>query len=201
MQRAPAQRTSAPGARGGPVQPRHPALVPVQRYYTEDCEDFDANQRRRGVAIAIELATRAVDVLSTYITAKSAGTPDPVTAKLLKDCFSSDSLWAAIRARSGFRKIKSYLEGDDFTIECEDDCDDSNAYVYAVWTDVHMCMNVIKNYSERRFGEILLHEVSHVADGTDDEEYFYPPRGAKTTLSLSDALDNADCYEAFAAQV
>lgn len=173
----------------------------VQRYYTEDCEDFDATQRRNGVGIATDLAARSISALNTYITAKPSGTADPRTARLLRECFTSDTVWTATNVRAGFRRIKNYLDADDFTIECEDDCTSANAYVYGIWTDVHMCMNVVKNYSARRFGEILLHEVSHDADNTDDEEYFYPPAGSRTTLSLSDALDNADSFEAFAAQI
>ncbi len=59
---------------------------------------------------------------------------------------------------------------------------------------------LLKHDSTRRYGEILLHEVSHDAAGTDDEEYYYPSR-TTTTLSVSDALDNADSYESFAAQI
>jgi hypothetical protein len=103
-------------------------------------------------------------------------------------------------ALSRFARIKVYLDKDEFTIECENDCTDAKAYVYAVWTDIHMCMNKLRNESTRRFGEILLHEVSHDAAGTDDEEYYYPSR-TTTTLSKGDALDNADSYESFAAQV
>ncbi|MGK5169323.1 M35 family metallo-endopeptidase [Geodermatophilus sp. CPCC 205761] len=188
---------------GEPEQRTAPSVVPgvVQRYYTEDCEGYSVDQRRNGVSEATSMARRAVDALTAYTAAHPGGTQDPRTAQLLRDCFASDSLWTAMRARAGFARIKAYLDADDFTIECEDDCDTANAYVYGVWTDIHMCMNVIKNESARRFGEILLHEVSHDAHGTDDEQYFYPPAGSRTTLSVGDALDNADSYEAFAAQI
>lgn len=195
LQRAAGNRATAALA----ARARRPS-PPVQRYYIEDCDDYDANQRRTGVGIAITLAKASVAALATYIAAEPTAR-DAHVAALLKQCFTSDSVGTAFTAHRRFKQVLSYLEANDFTIECEDDCDDANAYVYAIWTDVHMCMNVIKNYTARRFGEILLHEVSHVASGTDDEEYFYPPAGAATSLDRSDALDNADSYEAFAAQL
>jgi hypothetical protein len=195
----PCEREREQGASPSVVPPLPGAVV--QRYYTEDCEGYSVDQRRNGVSEAISMARKAFDTLDVYVAAHPGGTPDPRTAQLLRDCFASDSLWTAIRARAGFSRIRDYLVADDFTIECEDDCDTANAYVYGLWTDIHMCMNVIKNDSARRFGEILLHEVSHDAVDTDDEQYFYPPAGSRTTLSVGDALDNADSYEAFAAQI
>lgn len=46
----------------------------------------------------------------------------------------------------------------------------------------------------------MVHEMSHYAAGTDDEEYFYPG-SRQTTLSASDAIDNGDSYEGFAARL
>ncbi len=171
----------------------------MQRYYTQDCERYDVAQRRAGVVIARAEAGRAVTALQRYLNARP-GTQDAATARLLRENFASNSSSTALKALIRFTKIKRYLDADDFTIECETDCDDAKAYVYAVWTDIHMCMDVMKNESTRRYGEILLHEVSHDAAGTDDEQYYYPA-GTTTTLSVGDALDNADSYESFAAQI
>ena len=186
-------------AAGGDCENAADAPVPVQRYYTEDCERYDVTQRRDGVAIATAEAGRAVVALQRYLNAR-AGSQDVATTKLLKENFASSSSSTALKALIRFTKIKRYLDANDFTIECETDCDDAKAYVYAVWTDIHMCMDVMKHESTRRYGEILLHEVSHDAAGTDDEEYYYPAR-TTTTLSVGDALDNADSYESFAAQI
>jgi hypothetical protein len=179
--------------------PRPSAPPAVQRYKTEDCGPYDVAQRRGGVRIAIDEASRAVAALQRYLNVKPAA-QDPATTRLLRENFASSSSSTALKALIRFTKIKHYLLADDFTIECESECDDAKAYVYAVWSDLHMCMDVLQHDSTRRYGEILLHEVSHDAAGTDDEEYYYPSR-TTTTLSVSDALDNADSYESFAAQI
>jgi hypothetical protein len=176
-----------------------PPEITVQRYYTEDCEPYNVTQRRDGVAVAVAEAARAVDALQRYVNDKS-GSPNATTARLLRENFTSSSHDTAMSALFRFARIKVYLDKNEYTIECENDCTDAKAYVYGVWTDIHMCMNKLKNESPRRYGEILLHEVSHDAAGTDDEEYYYPSR-TTTTLSRGDALDNADSYESFAAQI
>jgi hypothetical protein len=203
---APVQRSCCGGcASGGSCEQegsddqRARPAVAVQRYYTEDCDPYPVAQRRGGVNIAVAEATRAVDALQQYVNDKS-GTPNATTARLLRENFTSSSQSTAMSALSRFARIKVYLDKDEYTIECENDCKDTKAYVYGVWTDVHMCMNKLTNESPRRYGEILLHEVSHDAGGTDDEEYYYPAR-TTTTLSRGDALDNADSYESFAAQI
>ena len=173
--------------------------VALQRYYTEDCGPYNVNQRRTGVGIAVAESERALGALQLYVNDKS-GSPNPRTARLLRENFTSSSHSTAMSALIRFAKIMVYLKNDKFTIECENDCDSEKAYVYGVWTDIHMCMNNLKNESPRRYGEIVLHEVSHDAAGTDDEEYYYPSR-TTTTLSRGDALDNADSYESFAAQI
>jgi hypothetical protein len=179
--------------------PTAQATPQVQRYLTQDCESYDVNQRRGGVAVATAEAGRAVSALQRYLNARP-GAQDATTARLLRENFASSSSSTALKALTRFVKIKRYLDADDFTIECESGCDDAKAYVYAIWSDLHMCMDELSKESTRRYGEILLHEVSHDAAGTDDEQYYYPSR-TTTTLSVSDALDNADSYEAFAAQI
>lgn len=180
----------------------------LQRYYIEDCDVSLADKRRAAVQIAISLARKAAGALSAYALAanlnprvNTGARPDPHTHDLLLKCFNDAGASTVFRARDGFQKIASYLAADDFTIECEDDCDGANAYVYGIWTDIHLCMNNLSSASARRIGEVLVHEVSHVVDRTDDNEYFYPPAGGRTTLGRSDAIDNADSFEAFAAQI
>ena len=171
----------------------------VQRYETEDCEPYDFRQRRDGYAIAVAEARRAVTALQRYVNTKPPA-QDPNTTRLLRENFASSSSSTALKALIRFTKIKLYLDANDFTIECETSCNNTKAYVYGAFTDIHMCMDVMQHETPRRFGEILLHEVSHDASGTDDEEYYYPAR-TTTTLSTGDALDNADSYESFAAQI
>ena len=73
------------------------------------------------------------------------------------------------------------------------------AYVYHIWTDIHLCMSTLRGMPNKQIAGIIVHEFSHYAAGTDDNQYyFYSGVGsAPSSLSVADAIDNADSYEGF----
>jgi len=99
-----------------------------------------------------------------------------------------------------FQSILNLLTpgNDDYQYECENDCDGENAYVYGFWTDIHLCMNNIRNYDTHIIGRTIIHEMSHYENNTDDEAYCKNRFGCPGSLDFSDALDNADSYACFA---
>lgn len=80
--------------------------------------------------------------------------------------------------------------------ECETECDDNvAAYVYAIWTDLHLCPIWYRLGSSGQ-ANVIIHELAHDAAGRDDEAYIWQP--TYKTLSAEDAIDNADSYSNFA---
>jgi hypothetical protein len=80
--------------------------------------------------------------------------------------------------------------------ECETQCDDNvAAYVYSIWTDLHLCPIWFRLGSKSQANTII-HELAHDAAGRDDEAYVWQPKYG--TLPAEDAIDNADSYSNFA---
>ena len=168
----------------------------IQKYSHEDCDEtldlrphiWPANHS------AISMVDRAIAALT-------ASPISAATNALLDKHFNSHSASTASSVLAVFRDIKTAFDGDDYTYECEYDCDrNTAAYVYGVWSDVHLCMNELRGKPNRDIAGIIVHEFSHYYGGTDDEQYyfFYGHGGAPSSLSTSDAINNADSYGGFA---
>jgi hypothetical protein len=99
-----------------------------------------------------------------------------------------------------FTRIAAKFGTSDYQYECEDDCDGDHAYVYDVWSDIHMCMDALRTKSDLYSAGVAVHEMSHYVTGTDDLEYFYYGTPATTSLHPDDAIGNADGYQAFATE-
>ena len=120
--------------------------------------------------------------------------PAPVSALLMKHFHTTYSRDIATIV-GHYRQINAALNSTiDF--ECETDCDANVlAYVYTVWTDLHLCPLWFRSTPARRANAIV-HELAHDAAGRDDEAYAWEPR--YRTLSVDEAIDNADSYSHFA---
>ena len=72
-------------------------------------------------------------------------------------------------------------KSDDFDIDCEGgsgDCADANAYVDWGGSDVNVCNNFFNSgLSASKQAAILIHELTHAYNDTDDY-FYYPPTGA-----------------------
>ncbi len=174
------------GTRSGPI---------VQRYSHQDCEERDLRAHIWPAdRIARQMVEKAIRVLS-------ASPVNPAVTPLLSKHFMS-STPSISTILAVFRKIKKDFDGDDYQYECEDDCEEENAYVYGIWTDIHLCMNMLGGKANDCIASTIVHEFSHYSANTDDESgrcydcASFP--GCPSSLSASDATDNADSYAAFA---
>ncbi len=174
------------------VQATHPV---IQRYSHQDCEDADLrNHIWPADWIAKQMVEKAIRVLS-------ASPIDPAITPLFSKYFMTSTPSIA-DILSVFQKIKTDFDGDSYQYECEYDCTDANAYVYGFLTDVHLCMNYLRGRANDCIASTIVHEFSHYSAGTDDESGrcydcgYFP--GCPADLSVSDAVDHADAYAAFA---
>lgn len=175
----------------------------LSRYTLDDCQATDRGTMRAADARATFMAGKALAALRIYAENEPAlnptGSQDQKVDSLLADSFgftgANPFLTIVIE---NFRKIDERFTADDYQYECEDDCGGDYAYVYPFWTDIHLCMDKIRGKSVTFIAGVMLHEMSHYEAVTDDLEYFYYGSPATTSLRPTDAVHNADSYEAFA---
>jgi hypothetical protein len=175
---------------------RSPGERRVARFTMDDCEESDHDKIRSADARATAMAKKAARVLRQYRRDYPDGTHDARVSQLLSDSFDFEGTGSFLdTVIDAFERIGDVFVADDYQYECEDDCDDENAYVYGFWTDIHLCMNKLGGKSDTVVAGVMLHEMSHYVVSTDDEEYFYSGTPASTTLRPTDAVGNADGYE------
>lgn len=180
-------------------------MVPqtVSRYYIDDCDDADKDFRSSADGKATAMAKKALSTLEKYKKEDQLDRADKKVSDLLDDHFGFYGVGPHLNAViKGFNEIKNKFVADDYTYECEDDCDSEYAYVYSFWSDIHICMNKLKKKGKDFAAHVFLHEMSHYIAGTDDLKYYYYGKASDTsTLHPNDAISNADSYEGFADQV
>jgi len=167
----------------------------IQRYSHQNCEENDLRAHIWPADwIARNMVNKAIRVLRST-------PPDPAIRPLLSRHFMSAT--PDIPTIHGvYQEIKNDFDDNDYQYECEYDCTNENAYVYGLWTDIHLCMNQLRGRANDCIASTIVHEFSHYSANTDDESgrcydcgnFFGCPVG----LSTSDAVDNADSYAAFA---
>jgi hypothetical protein len=181
------QARAAPGARR------------IARFSMDDCDGGDHEKIRNADLRATAMASKAVHVLRKYRGDAPRGIEDARVSDLLADSFGFEGSGGFLDVVLGaFEKIRDRFVADDYQYECEDDCDTENAYVYAFWTDIHLCMNKLRSKSDTVMAGVMLHEMSHYTVSTGDVEYFYSGTPATTSLHPTDGIANADGYESFA---
>jgi hypothetical protein len=169
----------------------------------DDCETGDRDLLAKWDVLATMMAGKALAGLEQYRTDDANNVGDPFVAELLVDCFGFQGSGPHLRAViQGFTEVHNAFLRDDYQYECETDCDGDHAYVYDVWTDIHMCMDVLRTKDTLYSSGVAVHEMSHYASSTDDVEggYFYYGSRATTPLHPDDSISNADCYQAFATE-
>ena len=167
----------------------------VQKYSHEDCDEN--SDLKPHIWPADHMAKTMVN---NGIAALTASPVTAATNSVLDKHFNSHSSSTVSSVLAVLRSIKAAFDSDDYTYECEDDCDDANAYVYGVWSDIHLCMNRLRGRDNKGIAAIIVHESSHYYGGTDDNVYYFSfgAGTAPASLSASDAVENADSYEGFA---
>ena len=120
--------------------------------------------------------------------------PEPVSRLLMRHFHTT--------ARDDIRTIVGHFNtiysamNASIDFECETECDANvAAYVYSVWSDVHLCP-VWYALSPEGQANVIIHELAHDAANRDDEAYVW--EASYATLSAADAIDNADSYSNFA---
>lgn len=169
----------------------HLAVVP-----SGPSNEFD-DCPRAWIRAANAANTRAVRWLDNVVAGLSR-VPTPMPAALqrsLNDHFHTTDAEDIEEIRENFGEIReAYTESIGF--ECETSCDDNvAAYVYAIWSDVHLCPIWFRSPDWRQT-ETIIHELAHEYAGRDDEAYVW--QREYKTLDSDDAIDNADSYSAFA---
>lgn len=174
----------------------------LDRYAHEDCTEADLRahiwpadgiaSRKVEAAIAAVTASRVTATTETLF-AKYFMTRTPDTAKIAKV----------------FGKVKAAFDANDYTYECEDDCDwGRDAYSGWAW-DVHLCMNNIRGGANDCIARAIIHEFSHKYASTGHGWRLSTAScynacdtaGCPADLSASDALGNAYSYAGFAHEI
>jgi outer membrane protein OmpA-like peptidoglycan-associated protein len=190
---------------GENVDGKRPVPPPVNQP-TEDCS---ASQRQK-IAAAKPIAE---DMVRTARYALKSNPGDPDVKRLLRKYFNDDSARTAAKVNDGMLETLKGLLAGSVTFECESKSDFlydqfcttgnsvTTAYVFAhVGMNVHFCEAAFDpSETDLSLAETIVHEFSHSFDFTDDEEYC--EGGCSPGLSTSDALDNADSYAQFAAEL
>lgn len=156
----------------------------------EACPAAWRPQANAATALGRSWVTNVINGLSALPTP----IPAPVSALLNKHFHTTyDRDIRAILGR--YRRISAALNSViDF--ECETECDANvTAYVYTVWTDIHLCPDWFRSGPKRKANAIV-HELAHDVAGCDDEAYAW--EAGYSRLSVDDAIDNADSYSHFA---
>jgi hypothetical protein len=172
---------------------RKPGITHGQGGATNTFEDCPAAWRPNANAAAALGRSWVANVING-LTHLPTPMPAPVSALLMKHFHTTYDKDIAKIVRH-YREINAALNSTiDF--ECETSCDaDVIAYVYTVWTDLHLCPLWFRKGAAARANAIV-HELAHDAAGRDDEAYAWQAKYKK--LSVDDAIDNADSYSHFA---
>ena len=165
---------------------------------TSDCTD----KQKAEIAAAQPIA---VDMARTALYRISRRDDDPGLRALMRRHFHDDSKSTASKVHDGLlNTLKGLRSG--VTFECEQKgslfydrfCGGTtNAYVrhWVVGLNVHLCEAAFGRI-DLKLAEILVHEVSHLWDHTEDRSYCW--EGSYSSLSTDAALDNADSFACFA---
>jgi hypothetical protein len=156
----------------------------------EDENDAQAAMIAAAVTRARELLDNAIGRL---------GSPsDPRVAAALQANFHSTEARVVTEVTSKLQRIRSAFDGT-IPIEVESE-GTSRAYVYVIWSDIHLCPPWFNDPDPDGRARTIIHECSHKYTGTDDEAYHWDTANY-AGLSVKDALDNADSYAWFCIDV
>jgi hypothetical protein len=167
----------------------------IRRYAHEDCTEDDLKTHIwPSDYIARQMTKKAIRVMT-------ASPVDPSVTPLLSKYFMTATPSAAAILKV-FDKIDVEYTANDYKYECEDDCSGQKlGYVYGIWTDIHLCMNHLRSFTNDCIARTMVHEMSHYYAGTDDNAYCKSDCGfssCPSSLSAADALENADSFACFA---
>lgn len=141
--------------------------------------------------------TRARGILDNALGQIAAPTAAKVATALQNNFHSTDAK-AVAKVSSLLRKIRDAFDGT-IPIEVESE-GTARAYVYVLWSDIHLCPPWFADGDADARARTIIHECSHKYTGTDDKAYHWDA-GAYAGLSTKDALNNADSLAWFCIDV
>jgi hypothetical protein len=148
----------------------------------------DETEAQAGVILAA--VTRARALLDNAI-GKLATPAAPQVAAALTANFHSTEAKVVAEVLSKLQRIRAAFDGT-IPIEVESE-GTARAYVYRIWSDIHLCPPWFADPDADARARTIIHECSHKYTGTDDKAYHWD--SAKYgSLSVKDALNNADSY-------
>lgn len=175
--------------------------IQIRRFTTDDCSQSDHEIIDKADSKAVSILNKTIRILRQFISDSRAGNENPVLEDIFARYFGiAEASYAEIMLTS-YKRILNKLAEDDYQYECEDDCDNENAYVYSFWSDIHLCMNNIRNNGNLIIARTIIHEMSHYVTDTDDLAYCKQDNRCPISLHYLDAISNADSYACFAHDV
>lgn len=143
--------------------------------------------------------TRAREILDNAISQVASPTAPKVAAALQAN-FQSTEAKTATEVASKLQKIRDAFNGT-IPIEVEGEPDGTTrAYVYLIWSDIHLLPPWFADPSADARARTIIHECSHKYTGTDDKAYHWDT-AKYGGLSTKDALNNADSFAWFCMDV
>lgn len=139
--------------------------------------------------------TRARAMLDNAI--GKIGSPSAVSTALNANFHSTEDKTVA-KVQGDLQRIRNAFDGT-IPIEVEDE-GTARAYVYVIWSDIHLCPPWFADGDADNRARTIIHECSHKYCGTDDKAYHWDT-DKYANLSVKDALNNADSYSWFCMDV
>jgi hypothetical protein len=180
---------------------------PVPKPIDPDVVDCTAAQKK-AIAQAQPIAKDMLQVALLRIRDQT----DPEIKSLLRAYFGDDSKTTFEHVHDGLLTTLSGLS--DLTVECESKgswfydhfCKEGNVVTQGYTRNrvaalhIHLCEAVF-THPDIDIAETIIHESSHLYDGTDDKGYCWENGGgACATMGPANAYNNADSYSNFAKQ-
>ena len=198
-----------PPARKDPEPRKHEAKIQMEEPPTKGCSEDQRKQLSIAFPAAKLMAQRALAALSKR---------DSVVDLLLERYFGPDALKHLPEIRAGFSKILNDWKNWDTSFDCEVQSekfcssDDPHSVTLAyvmkkrhifspneAQGSVHVCEKAFGTLDNMQtLSHVLLHELSHRLDNTDDHKYCWADEGWCPSLDTKEAIDNADSYAGFA---
>lgn len=146
------------------------------------------------IAAAITRARQILDNALSKIASPSVAKVDHA----LRANFQSNEAKVTAEVTSKLQKIRGAFNGT-IPIEVESE-GDARAYVYVIWSDIHLCPPWFADTDPDGRARTIIHECSHKYTGTDDKAYHWDT-AKYASLSPKDALNNADSFAWFCIDV
>jgi outer membrane protein OmpA-like peptidoglycan-associated protein len=206
-----------------PKQPPKPPEQPEPPHANIKMEEPDSKncsqEQRRQLAIAFPAARMMAERALDAVTDTRRIYEGEVIKFLLKRHFGKDALSNLPGIRAGFSKILNNWRNWESLSECElqtkKECTHKDVHLVVLayvkekrhlispntsYGTLHVCEAAFNTpWDMQRLSTIILHELSHRLDNTDDEKYCgFEGQGKCSSLSTKDAIDNADSYAQFA---